>query len=72
MRTYLWQVLILNDKGCVKHGQLLSVLNEIAQFAVLLSQLLHLEIALKDVGLSRLLLLCKACLEKILRRDPLI
>ena len=68
----LGQVLILNYQSGIQYGKLLRILYEIAQFTVLLSQLLDLEVALEDFSLSRLLLVLVRGLKEVMCCDPLV
>ena len=72
MGLYLGQVLILDDQSCVENSQLLRILDQIAHFAVLFAQLLHLQVAFKYLRLRSLLLLGIASLEELLSGDPLV
>ena len=65
-------MLILDDQSCIENSQLLSVLDQIAHFAVLFAQLLHLQVALKYLRLRGLLLLGIASFEELLSGDPLV
>ena len=63
VRPYLRQMLVLNNQSGIEHGQPLRILNQIAQFAVLLPQLLHLQVAFEYLALRSVPLLCEVCLE---------
>ena len=68
----LRQVLILNYECGIQDCKLLCILYEIAQFTVLLSQLLDLEVALEDFSLSRFLLVLVRGLKEVMCCDPLV
>ena len=72
MALDLRQMFILNYECGVQYGKLLRILYEIAQFTVLLSQLLDLEVALEDFSLSRLLLVLVRGLKEVMCCDPLV
>ena len=68
----LRQMLDLDREGRIQHGQLLSVLDQVAHLAILFLQLLDLQIALKNLSLCSFLLVLKAGLELVLCIDPLV
>ena len=72
MALDLRQMFILNYKCGVQYGKLLRILYEIAQFTVLLSQLLDLEVAFEDFCLGRFFLVLVGSLKEVMRCDPLV
>ena len=66
------QIFVLNEQGSVHDCQLLRVLNQVANFAVLFAQRLHLQVPLENFSLSAALLRLVCRFKKVLGCDPLV
>ena len=72
MDTDLRQVLDLDREGRIQHRQLLRVLDQVPHLAILLLQLLDLQVAFENLSLRSFLLALETGLKLVLRVDPLV
>ena len=68
----LRQVLDLDREGRIQHRQLLRVLDQVSHLAILLLQLLDLQVAFENLSLCSFLLALETGLKLILCVDPLV
>ena len=70
--TDLRQVLDLDREGRIQDRQLLRVLDQVSHLAILLLQLLDLQVAFENLSLCSLLLALETGLKLVLCVDPLV
>ena len=70
--TDLRQVLDLDREGRIQHRQLLRVLDQVSHLAILLLQLLDLQVAFENLSLCSFFLALETGLKLILSVDPLV